>query len=406
MAYFFGKGAGVPVTDFRNTQQQPDQQQAQPGQAQARPPAVADPGAAPAQTAATVAGDQGGTILIPPDQQCPEGYRDGGIVPDVGGEGTCKADCRREYNLCLREQRRAGQGRTGECRERFEACLENCKGQPGEEKRRCIKIDPDDPPIDPPGEGCEGGYKLADQPVTGGGGQLWTDTVLNEGHGWYRDSRAEGHYVWHPDWGYQLITDVHNFVQGSGNLVKNAVGACRKGFKKTGDMCCPGQDDGGGTGLGQFRFPERLQNLMQLLLGRGEEFLTREPGFSEEAMSNIFGRNFETIRGLGDVTREQQLRGLGSQGLRGTPAEFGVARQTAEGTETNVSNIVRDLFLLNEQQKRSDLLDFTSAGQNILGAGTGFFGTEEQFNVGRRGEQYQNFALLLQYLMSLMSSWR
>ncbi len=170
-------------------------------------------------------------------------------------------------------------------------------------------------------------------------------------------------------------------------------------YCNTGD----GQDGDGGGGLGDYTYPSDLykntpgeyaypagmQELMSLLLGRGKELLGMPTGFSQEAMDKMFGLGFEKVRGTESAAREQMLQDLSRQGMSGTGTALGKTSDLAWNTENTISDLARTLFVANEEKKKQDLLDYTSAAQGIMGGGgLQYESTLEGINAGRRGETF------------------
>jgi len=230
--------------------------------------------------------------------------------------------------------------------------------------------------------------------------------------------------------------------------------------------CKGGDGDGDGDGLGEYQWPSNLtdlynqmmgkagdylnmdlpdyalspelQSLLDQLLGRAGEYLGRKPGYSQSALEAMFGKNYENIRNLGTLTRQQTESGLQREGMLGTGAGQAALRQIPWQTEKNVSDVVRDVFLGNEDQKRKDLEAFTNMASGLFGQGVGveqmveainaerrreerdytgiantLFGSgmtynqlQEAINAARRGEGQNALALYLQYVVSLMNSWK
>jgi len=183
--------------------------------------------------------------------------------------------------------------------------------------------------------------------------------------------------------------------------------------------------------LTDYAYPEDLQTLLTGLTARGQEFLGRKPGFSDTMLTNILGSNLDKIRGAGNASRQDLLSSLQSEGMLGTGAGMGLINKGSWNTEGNVSNTLRDLALANEAQKRSDIESYTGlasglAGQRIgaeqglqsinlqrgglanqmFGSGMTFEQLKEAINAARRGEGNQSMAMLIQYLISLMSGWK
>lgn len=95
-----------------------------------------------------------------------------------------------------------------------------------------------------------------------------------------------------------------------------------------------------------------------------------EANWLDDLIAGIFGKEFETIRGVGGRTREATFDVLARQGLLGTGATRGVAQDIAWQTERGISDLLRDV---------------------------------EQIKYGREQESLN---MLLQYLFSMMGAWR
>lgn len=265
------------------------------------------------------------------------------------------------------------------------------------------------------GTGCEGGHILDDRYKGGGGGRALTtkelDGVIPADAGWTRNAAWGEHIIYHPDYGFRNIIEVYDFYKGGESGWSGHIDwACEKGMERkeiSGESwCCPRTDTGGGGGgLGEYQWPSELTDLYNLLMGRGKEFMGMDTGYTDEAIQAMFGKNFENIRDVGSRTAETGLSALQREGLMGTGASQDLASEAAWGTEKGISDLTRDLLVMDEEKKKQDLLDYTGAAQNIFGGGMGYNSLLEQMNAGRRGESRESLAMLLQYLMSLMSSW-
>jgi len=310
-----------------------------------------------------------------------------------------------------------------------EDCVAFIEGQPcedGYEMKMYNGVRYCCPEGDPTGDdACEGGHIL-DNRYTGGKGKGLRpltaeerDPYIPEDAGWMRSADWQGHQIWNAEFGFQDLKAIHNYYKGGATDASGLMGkgtrpidfACEKGMtRKTIDgeqWCCPSGDGGGGdgVGLGEYQWPAELQELYDLLMGRGKEFMGKETGYTDEAIRAMFGRDFENIRDVGARTAETGLSALQREGLMGTGASQDLASDAAWNTEQGISNTMRDLLVADEEKKKQDLLDHTGAAQSIFGGGIGYNSMLEQMNAGRRGEGRDSMAMLLQYLMSLMSSW-
>ena len=160
-----------------------------------------------------------------------------------------------------------------------------------------------------------------------------------------------------------------------------------------------------GQGLGEYKWPAEMTDLYNRLTGRAGEILDMPYGFTPEAINTMFGQGFEKVRGLEGPARETLLGDLSREGMLGTGAGLKKLTDLSWGAEKNVSDVMRDVFTLNEYQKREDLGNYTNLAQSLFGTGMDYNTILEQINAARRGEGQNALALLMQYLMSLMSSW-
>lgn len=374
-----------------------------------------------------------------------------GRESEEGTEGPrrdCRQKCRQEglkpytpqFEQCVKECQQGGGGGgggggcSGECAEmgltpgtpEFIECVQECRGCPDGQHLEngtcvpnivdrpcrpgfildpstgeCVKDDQEDT--------CEGGYLLADDPIQGSGGSVWTDEVIKPEHGWFRDPRKQGHQVWNNTYGLQNLPDVHNFIQTGADLTPNLeASACKKGFtKKTmngEEMCCPGNGGGNGNGggtLGEFKFPPGMQELMDLLLGRGKDLLNMPLGLTQEEKDAMFGKGFENIQSRAGAQREDLYSSLSRSGGLGIGEREGEGtRKISRGIEEDISDAMRDLLIYGSERKKSDLLDFTGAAKGIFGSGLQYENLLEAINSGRRGESQAAFMQFLTMLMS------
>jgi hypothetical protein len=154
----------------------------------------------------------------------------------------------------------------------------------------------------------------------------------------------------------------------------------------------------GTSSLGEYKYPAEISEMMNLLLSRGKDLLGMPLGYSQEAQDKMFGRNFENVRAQQGGTREALNRTLGSQGMLGTGTATKLAGQSAWANENAVSDLSRELFVANELQKKSDLLNYTGAANTLMGTGMGYEQLLEAINSSRRGEGQTALALFLQWL--------
>ena len=90
----------------------------------------------------------------------------------------------------------------------------------------------------------------------------------------------------------------------------------------------------------------------------------------ENLMSGLFGKGFETVRGIGGRTRESVFDTLARQGLMGTGAAKGVSEDIAWQTERGITDLMR-------------------------------WGEQWKYQ-----QEQESMNQMLQYLFSMMGSWR
>jgi len=95
-----------------------------------------------------------------------------------------------------------------------------------------------------------------------------------------------------------------------------------------------------------------------------------EADWLDDLVAAMFGKGFETVRGVGGRTRESVFDALARQGLLGTGATKGVAQDIAWQTERGISDLMR--------------------------------GVEEM----KYAREQESLNYLLQYLFSMMGAWR
>lgn len=156
--------------------------------------------------------------------------------------------------------------------------------------------------------------------------------------------------------------------------------------------------------LGEWQWPAEMRGLYDLIQSRAGQLLHKTPGFSPEALAEMFGSNFEKIRGAERGTREQVGETLASQGMLNTGTALDALSKVAMETEKNVGNAKRDVFLANEQQKRTDEQLYNELASNYFNQLMNYAGTEEGLNAARRGEANNMLSMLLQYYMGSMGS--
>lgn len=81
--------------------------------------------------------------------------------------------------------------------------------------------------------------------------------------------------------------------------------------------------------------------------GRGAPGLPEEEAqpesYVDDLMASLFGKGFETIRGIGGRSQEAVYDQLARQGLLGTGAATDVAREMAWQTERGITDLIRSM---------------------------------------------------------------
>jgi hypothetical protein len=141
------------------------------------------------------------------------------------------------------------------------------------------------------------------------------------------------------------------------------------------------------------------------LSNRAGEYLNKKPGFGSSLLSQMFGQNYDAVRGAGKLSADQLMASLQGQGMLGTGSGNQALMNNAWNTERNVGDTTRQVQIANEEQKRKDLMDYTKMASDLTGQGVSFEQVREAINAARRGEGTTSMALMLQYLTTLMNSW-
>jgi hypothetical protein len=153
--------------------------------------------------------------------------------------------------------------------------------------------------------------------------------------------------------------------------------------------------------MGAYDYPQWLKDLMARLTGRANTFLGMKPGYSDTALTNMFGLNYDKVRRAGTATGDATTAALADAGMLGTGAGTAALQANAQNTEKNVVDLKREVMTANEAQKRDDLKSFTESANTLFQAGLNFEQIREAINSGRRGESQTSLALLIQYLLGL-----
>ena len=147
--------------------------------------------------------------------------------------------------------------------------------------------------------------------------------------------------------------------------------------------------------MGWFEFPGWLDQYMNLLGQRGQSFLNKPLGFTDEMINAMYGKNFETLAGRQGAQREALTQGLGREGMLGTGAGRKALADVGWQTEKSISDTIRDIFIQSEQQKKQDLLNYSGMANKLFGTGINYYSLIEAINASRRGEGSNALALLL-----------
>jgi len=177
---------------------------------------------------------------------------------------------------------------------------------------------------------------------------------------------------------------------------KGAVGRCEcvKYCKENGY----GSDCQGGGTVGEYKYPDWMQSLMKLFGARANALLQMPGGYSQSEINKMFGRGFENVRAQGAATREATEEQLSRAGMLGTGTATGTMANLASEQEGNITDLMRDIFLANQAQKRQDIKDYTSLAQGLFGTGMSYEQLQEAINAGRRGETRDLLTLYLTLL--------
>jgi hypothetical protein len=124
-----------------------------------------------------------------------------------------------------------------------------------------------------------------------------------------------------------------------------------------------------------FGPPKEVRRATKQAATKASELLSK-PGYSQEAIQAIFGKNFENVRGQGKNVRQSTTEALGRAGALGTGTDVAMARKNAWSNENLVTEAMRDLLIAGEAKKSSDIalagnLLGTSAQTAQLGMGEG-----------------------------------
>ena len=100
---------------------------------------------------------------------------------------------------------------------------------------------------------------------------------------------------------------------------------------------------------------------------KGRELMA-SPGFSQEEIDAIFGKNLENVRTQGKNVRESTTGTLSRAGMLGTGAEVGAARKNAWSNENLVTEAMRGLLETKAAKKSADIALATQMFGAVSGA--------------------------------------
>jgi hypothetical protein len=154
----------------------------------------------------------------------------------------------------------------------------------------------------------------------------------------------------------------------------------------------------GSDALGEFKFPPELQALYQRIVKEGQGAFDRPQGYTDEAISAMFGQGFEGVRDQQTAAQQQLQQLLASSGQLGTGSEISKQGDLGWQAENAISNLKRDIFLKNEDQKRQDWINNVTQGQGLFNTGEKFISDQEALNSVRRNESLANWKMLMELL--------
>lgn len=93
-----------------------------------------------------------------------------------------------------------------------------------------------------------------------------------------------------------------------------------------------------------------------------------DTNFLDDLIAGMFGKGFETVRGLGGRTRESVFDMLAREGLMGTGAARDVAQDIAWQTETGISDLMRGVEQFKYQQEQETMNQMLQYLFSMMGA--------------------------------------
>jgi hypothetical protein len=120
----------------------------------------------------------------------------------------------------------------------------------------------------------------------------------------------------------------------------------------------PGETQDGGEGKVGFPGEPPLEPVIEPGIEPGIETPTEEPtstDWIDNLIAGMFGKGFETVRGIGGRTREGVFDTLAREGLMGTGAARGVSQDIAWQTERGISDLMRGVEQWKYQQEQESM---------------------------------------------------
>jgi len=359
-------------------------------------------------------GDEGGdncpygnVHYVPTAQNCPEGYRDAGIVGGGGGGGgdrDCVANCRQQHRRNPDELQR---------------CIDNCRNQEGGggggSQRKCI-CESTTKPKDKEekggdGEGCSGGYKLSESPLKPEGGKVWSHPKygITPEMGFMRNSQHEAHWM-HKDGKWYYEPDVIDAIKaGTLDQLEGKSGfVCKKGYSQKNvdgeTWCCPQEGGGGGkdNAGGEWDWSNRTKGLFESLYDKINYLFEYPRGLTDEERNAVI--NYMTTgvlkgeRGAKHATRDRLAR----MGLLGSGFEESRMADIERGTREQVADVRQGVAVDELNRRFQELMSTLGMAQNLTGTLMTSEQIKEALNAGRRGESSQGLQNLIALLQTYM----
>ena len=111
---------------------------------------------------------------------------------------------------------------------------------------------------------------------------------------------------------------------------------------------------------------KEMRRATKAAAGKASELIAK-PGYDQNVLDSIFGKNFENIRGQARTMGAQREETFSRAGMSGTGAAIKAARSDAWSNENLVTEAMRDLLITGEAKKQAS---YQSAA-SLLGAATG-----------------------------------